>query len=183
MPRVLWKGAITFGLVHIPINLYTATDTRNELDLTMLDRRSMSPIGFQRVSKKSGKEVPWEDVIRGYEYQKGKYVVLGDEDFRRANVEATQTIDIIGFVNAEQIPLPFFETPYFLTPGKRGEKGYALLRETLKRTNKVGLAQVVIRNKQHVTVLYPMENMLVLNVLRYPDEIRSAKDFDVPAQS
>lgn len=183
MPRILWKGAITFGLVHVPINLHAASDSRNELDLTMLDRRSMSPVGFQRVSKKTGKEVPWEEVIKGYEYEKGKYVVLSDEDFRRANVEATQTIDILTFVDADKIPPMYFDTPYFLTPGKRGEKGYALLRETLKRTNKVAVAQVVIRAKQHLSVLYPMDHMLVLNVLRYPDEIRSVKDFDVPAQS
>jgi DNA end-binding protein Ku len=183
MPRVLWKGAITFGLVQIPVNLYSATDSRSELDLTMLDRRTMSPVGFHRINKKTGKEVPWEDVVKGYEYEKGKYAVLSDEDFRRANVEATQTIDILAFVEADQIPFTHFETPYFLTPGKRGEKGYALLRETLKRTGKVGIAQVVIRAKQHLAVLYPMGDMLVLNVLRYPDEIRSVKDFDIPAQS
>jgi len=183
MPRVLWKGAITFGLVHIPIDLYSATDSRNELDLTMLDRRTMSPVGFQRVNKKTGKDVPWEEIVKGYEYEKGKYVVLGEEDFRRANVEATQTIDILAFVDADQIPMMYFETPYFLTPCKRGEKGYALLRETLKRTKKVGIAQVVIRTKQHVAVLFPMGNMLVLNLLRYPDEIRSLKEFDLPAES
>ena len=181
MSRVLWKGAITFGLVNIPINLYSASDSQNELDLTMLDRRTMSPVGFQRVNKRTGKEVPWDKVVKGYEYEKGKYVVLGDEDFRRANVEATQTIDILGFVEADQIPFVYFETPYFLTPGKRGEKGYALLRETLKRTGKAGIAKVVIRTKQHVAVLFPMDQMLVLNVLRYADEIRSIKDFDVPA--
>jgi len=183
MPRVLWKGAITFGLVHIPVNLYSASDSRNELDLTMLDRRNMSPVGFQRINKKTGKNVPWEEVVKGYEYEKGKYVVLGDEDFRRANVEATQTVDIVSFADADQIPLMFFETPYFLTPGKRGEKGYALLRETLKRTKKVGIAKVVIRTKQHVAALYPKNDILVLNVLRYPDEIRNIKDFDVPAGS
>jgi DNA end-binding protein Ku len=181
MPREFWKGAITFGLVHIPIHLHPAADSRNELDLTMLDRRSMSPVGFQRINKKTGKEVPWGEVVKGYEYEKGKYVVLSDEDFRRANVEATQTIDIFGFVEIDQIPLTYFETPYFLTPGKRGEKGYVLLRETLKRTKKAGIAYVVLRTKQHVALLFPMDDMLVLNLLRYPDEIRSIRDFDLPA--
>jgi len=181
MPRDLWNGAITFGLVHIPIKLHPAADSRNELDLTMLDRRNMSPVGFQRINKKAGKEVPWGEVVKGYEYEKGKYGVLSDEDFRRANVEATQTIDMLGFVEIDQIPLTYFETPYFLTPGKRGEKGYVLLRETLKRTKKAGIAHVVLRTKEHMAVLFPMDDMLVLNLLRYPDEIRSTKDFDLPA--
>jgi DNA end-binding protein Ku len=179
MPRVLWKGAISFGLVNIPINLYSA-DSRNELDFTMLDRRTMSPVGYQRINKETGKDVPWEEIVKGYEYEKGKYVVLGEEDFRLANVEATQTIEIVAFMDADQIPPVYYETPYYVTPGKRGEKGYALLRETLKRTNKVALAQVVIRTRQSLAALYPMEDMLVLNLIRYADELRRINEYEVP---
>src|SRR5215218_1512768 len=127
MPRVLWKGSISFGLVNIPVGLYSA-ETRNSFDLTMLDKRSMKPVGFKRYNKQTGKE--------GYEYEKGKYVVLTDEDFRRANVKATQTIDILGFVDAVEIAPMYYETPYYLAPEKRGAKGYALLRETLANKGK-----------------------------------------------
>lgn len=181
MPRVLWKGAISFGLVNIPVNLYSA-DSRNDLDMTMLDRKTLSPIGYERINKKTGKKVPWEDIVKGYEYEKERYVVLSDEDFRRANVEATQTVDILGFVEAGHIPILYYETPYYLTPGKRGEKGYVLLRETLKRTGKVGIAQVVIRTKQRLAALTPVGNLLVLDTLRYGNEVRDTKDLDLPTQ-
>ena len=180
MPRSLWKGAISFGLVHIPVVLYSA-ENRNSFDLTMLDRRDMKPVGFKRYNKDTGKDVPWEDIVKGYEYEKERYVVLTDEDFRRANVEATQTVDIASFVDAEEIPPIYFETPYYLAPDKRGEKGYVLLRETLKKTNKVGLATVVIRTRQYVCALIPRDGIIVLNTLRYAGELKSAKDIDVPS--
>jgi DNA end-binding protein Ku len=180
MPRSLWKGAISFGLVNIPVVLYSA-ENRNSFDLTMLDRRNMKPVGFKRYNKETGKDVAWEDIVKGYEYEKERYVVLTDEDFRRANVEATQTVDIVSFVDAGDIAPTYFETPYYLAPDKRGEKGYALLRETLKKTKKVGIAQVVIRTRQYVCALIPHEDVIVLNTLRYANELKSAKDIDVPS--
>jgi DNA end-binding protein Ku len=158
MPRVLWKGAISFGLVHIPVGLYSA-EKRNNFDLTMLDRRDMKPVGFKRYNKETGEEVPWDQIVKGYEYEKGRYVVLTDEDFRRANVEATQTIDILRFVEEKDIAPMYFETPYYLAPDRRGEKGYALLRETLQQTRKVGIANVVIRTRQYVAALIPVDDM------------------------
>jgi DNA end-binding protein Ku len=180
MPRPLWKGAISFGLVNIPVVLYSAED-RNSFDLTMLDRRNMKPVGFKRYNKETDKEVGWDDIVKGYEYEKERYVVLTDEDFKRANVEATQTIDIVAFVEAEEIPPTYFETPYYLAPDKRGEKGYALLRETLKATNKLAIATVVIRTRQYLAALIPSGDVIVLNTLRYKNELKSAKNLDVPS--
>ena len=126
MQRALWKGAISFGLVHIPVELFSA-EKRNELDLTMLDSRDFSPIGYKRVNKKTGKEVEWENIVKGYEYDEDQYVVLSEEDLKRANVKATQTIDILAFVQAGRIPFTFYEQPYYLVPDKGGDKVYALL--------------------------------------------------------
>lgn len=182
MPRSLWKGSISFGLVNIPVVLYSA-ENRNSFDLTLLDRRDMKPVGFKRYNKESGKEVAWDQIVKGYEYEKDRYVVLTDEDFRRANVEATQTIDILNFVRAEEIPPTSFETPYYLAPDKRGEKGYALLRETLSKTGKVAVATVVIRTRQYIAALIPWSEMMVLNTLRYANELRPTKDLGIPAKS
>lgn len=182
MPRVLWKGAISFGLVHIPVGLYSA-EKRNNFDLTMLDRRDMKPVGFKRYNKETGEEVPWDQIVKGYEYEKERYVVLTDEDFRRANVEATQTIDILRFVEGNEITPMYFETPYYLAPDRRGEKGYALLRETLKHTHKVGVANVVIRTRQYVAALIPVDEVIVLNTLRYADEVKTADELDVPSKN
>ncbi len=180
MPRSLWKGAISFGLVNIPVVLYSA-ENRNNFDLTMLDRRTMKPVGFKRYNKESGKEVGWDDIVKGYEYEKERYVVLTDEDFKRANVDATQTVDIVAFVDAEEVAPTYFETPYYLAPDKRGEKGYALLRETLKATNKIAIATVVIRTRQYLAALIPSGDVIVLNTLRYKNELKSAKDLAVPS--
>ena len=179
MPRVLWKGAISFGLVHIPVGLYSA-EKRNNFDLTMLDRRDMKPVGFKRYNKETGEEVPRDQIVKGYEYEKERYVVLTDEDFRRANVEATQTIDILRFVEGHEITPMYFETPYYLVPDRRGGKGYALLRETLKHTHKVGIANVVIRTRQYVAALIPVDDVIVMNTLRYADEVKAANDLDIP---
>ena len=179
MPRELWKGAIRFGLVHIPVSLYPA-EQREELSFTMLDRRDMSPVGYKRVNKSTGDEVPFDQIVKGYEWSDGQYVTLEKEDFKRANVEASQTVDIVGFMDADQVPAFFYESPYYLAPGKHGDKGYALLREVLVRQGKIGLATVVIRTRQHLAALYPNEDMLVLNTLRYATELRPAEDLDVP---
>lgn len=180
MARSMWKGAISFGLVHIPIEMYPAVSS-NGLDLTMLDRRDFSPVGFKRYNKGNQKEVPWDEIVKGYEYTPGEYVVLSDEDLRRANPEATQTIDIVAFVDAEQVPLLYYDQPYYLAPGKGGDKVYALLRETLKQTGKIGIARVVIRVKQHLAALVCVGDTIVMNTLRYADEIRDAGELKIPA--
>jgi DNA end-binding protein Ku len=179
MARALWKGAITFGLVNIPVELYPAED-RKSFKFSMLDKRDFSPVGYKRYSKESGKEVEWGDIVKGYEYEKDQYVVLSDEDFRRANVKATQTIDIRAFVGADEIPAEYYETPYYLAPGPRGEKVYALLRETLKSTGRVAVAEVVIRTTQHLAAVLPSERALMMVTLRYADEIRPASALELP---
>jgi DNA end-binding protein Ku len=179
MARSMWKGAISFGLVHIPVEMYPAV-RENTLDLTMLDRRDFSPVGFKRYNKGNQKEVPWDEIVKGYEYTDGEYVVLSEEDLRRANPEATQTIDIITFVPAEQVPMLYFEQPYYLAPGKGGDKVYALLRETLRQGGRIGIARVVIRVKQHLAALVCVGDMIVLELLRYADEIRPADELKIP---
>lgn len=183
MTRAIWKGGISFGLVHIPVSLYSAEDSGADLDFTMLDKRDLAPIGYKRINKKTGKEVEWENIVKGYEYANDQYVVLSEEDFKRANVEATQTIDITDFVDADEIPSFYFERPYFLEPIKKGEKSYALLRETLKRTGKVGIANVVIHTRQHLAALLPYKNVLVLNLMRFADELRDPSELKLPESS
>jgi DNA end-binding protein Ku len=179
MPRELWKGAIQFGLVHIPVSLYPAEQSE-ELSFTMLDRRDLQPVGYKRYNKATGEEVPFEQIVKGYEYEDGQYVTLEKEDFKRANVEATQTVEIVGFVDKDKVPLYYLESPYYLAPAKHGDKGYALLREVLERTGKVAIANVVIRTRQHIAMVYPRDKVLVLNTLRYENELRPADDLDVP---
>jgi len=182
MARSMWKGAISFGLVHIPVDLYPATSNKG-LDLHMLDRRDFSPIGFKRYNKNTEKEVGWDDIIKGYEYSDGEYVVLSDEDLRRANPEATQTIDILAFVDAGDVPLLYYDQPYYLAPGKGGDKVYALLRDTLKKVGKIGIAHVVIRVKQHLAALHCVGNTIVMNTLRYADEIRDPGELKIPTKN
>ncbi len=179
MPRAIWKGSISFGLVHVPVSLHSA-ERRNELHFSLLDRRDLSPVGYKRTNKRSGEEVPWDDIVRGYEYEKGEYVVLGDEDFQRANVEATQTVEIQDFVDAARIPVTYYDKPYYLEPIRKGEKAYALLRETLKRTGKVGIARVVLRSRQYLAALIPQDDLLVLELMRYHDELRDPAELKLP---
>lgn len=177
--RALWKGAISFGLVYIPVEMYSAVQ-EHDLDLTMLDRRDLAPVGYKRYNKNTGKEVGWDDIVKGYEYEDNEYVVLSDEDLRRANVDATQTIDIVAFVEAADVPLTYYETPYYLAPARGGAKVYALLRETLRKAGKIGIATVVVRTKQHLCALVCVEDKIVLNTLRYATEIRSAEELKLP---
>ena len=179
MPRQLWKGAIRFGLVHVPVSLYPAEE-RQELSFTMLDKRDMAPVGYKRYNKNTGDEVAYEDIIKGYEYEKGEFVTLEKEDFKKANVEATQTVDIMGFVGNHDIPPYYLESPYYLAPDRHGDKGYALLREVLEKQHKWALATVVIRTRQHIAVVYPRDNVLVINTLRYQNELRPTKGLEVP---
>ena len=180
MARALWKGAITFGLVSIPVELYPAED-RKTFKFSMLDKRDFSPVGYKRYSKKSGKEVEWADIVKGYEYEKDQYVVLSDEDFRRANVKASQTIDIRAFVPADEVAIEYFETPYYLAPGPRGEKVYALLRETLRESKRIAIAEFVLRTTQHLAAVVVSGKALMLNTLRYQDELRKPSGFELPA--
>ena len=180
MARALWKGAITFGLVNIPVELYPAED-RKSFKFSMLDKRDFSSVGYKRYSKTSKKEVDWSNIVKGYEYEKDQYVVLSDEDFRRANVKATQSIDIHAFVPADEISLEYFETPYYLAPGTRGQKAYALLRETLRSSKRIAIAQVVIRTTQHLAAVVVNGRALMLNTLRYDDELRNTNGLELPA--
>jgi DNA end-binding protein Ku len=179
MARALWKGAITFGLVNIPVDLYPGARS-STLDLDWIDKRDMSPVGYQRINKSTGKAVDKDQIVKGYQYAKGRYVILSDEDFKQANPKATQTVEIQAFVDASEIAPQYFETPYRLAPGKRGDKGYALLRETLRETDKVGIAYVIIRTKQHLAALMVQGNALVLEILRWNDELLDAEEFDLP---
>lgn len=178
MARSIWKGSIAFGLVHIPVGLYAAQETE-ELHFTMLDRRDFSPIGYERVNKGTGKKVEWKDVVRGHEHEKGEYVVLTNDDIADANPEATHTIDLVSFVEASEIDPMYFDKPYYLAPAKTGQKAYALLLDTLEKTDKVGIGKIVIRTRQHLAALVPRDGMLVLIVLRYAHELRDAKDLDL----
>lgn len=178
--RGLWSGAISFSLIHIPVSLHTASRA-NQLDLDLLDKRDFAPVGYQRYNKSTGKVVQWNDVVKGYEYDKGEYVVLTDEDFRRANVEASRTIDIQTFVDRDAIAPYYFDTPYFLVPEKNGEKVYALLREALAQSQKLAVATFVLRSRQHVAALMPVDEIMVLNTLRYDAEIQPHPDVAVAA--
>lgn len=178
MPRAIWKGAISFGLVHIPVSLVSATSSQG-VDFDWLDKRSMDPVGYKRINKTTGKEVTKDNIVKGVAFEKGRYVVLSEDEIRSAHPKSTQTIEIIAFVAADQIPLQNIDTPYFLAPDKRGGKVYALLRETLKKTAKVALANVVLHTKQHLAALMPLESALVLVMLRWPAEVRSLDELEL----
>lgn len=185
MPRSIWKGSISFGLVQIPVALYPAEEP-NELHFTQLDRRNMTPIRYERVNRETGEPVSWDDIVRGYPYEKGEYVVMSDEDLRRANVEATQTVDILDFVDASEIDPMYYEKPYYLAPASPSSKkkssvtAYVLLREALRKTGKVGIAKVVIRTREHIAAVRPHGRALVLNLMRFAHELRSDEELDLP---
>lgn len=181
MARSIWKGSITFGLVNIPVGLYSAEKREETVSFHLLDRRNMARVKYKRVNEETGREVPWDETVRGYEIEGGKHVVLSDEDLQRAAPEKTQTVDILDFVDAEEISPLFFDKPYYLGPEKKGAKSYALLRETLRRTNKVGIAKVVIRTKQYLAAVLVEEQAIVLNVLRFAHELRDPKELDLPS--
>ncbi|MEP6825455.1 MAG: Ku protein [Ramlibacter sp.] len=177
--RTLWKGAITFGLVHIPIALYSAT-AESDLNFDWLDKRSMDPVGYKRINKKTGREIEKENIVKGIEWEDGQYVVISQDEIAAAYPRTTQTIEIETFVDADEVPFVYLERPYYVAPAGRGDKVYALLREALKETNKVGIATVVIQTKQHLAVLIPCGPALVLNLLRWGGEIRSWEDLKLP---
>src|SRR6267143_775849 len=179
MARAIWKGSISFGLVNIPIALYPAT-RREELRFRLLRKSDLSPVNYKRVAEKDGKEVPWAQIVKGYEYEKGKYIVLKDEDFQRVDLEATQTVDIQDFVEQQEIDPVFFYKPYYLEPQKGGDKAYALLREVLKDTNKVGIAKVVIKTRQYLAGVKPEDGALVLELMHFADELADPEKLRVP---
>ncbi|MGH8411842.1 MAG: Ku protein, partial [Pseudomonas sp.] len=167
-----------FGLVHIPVSLVSATSSQG-VDFDWLDKRSMDPVGYKRINKTTGKEVTKENIVKGVAYEKGRYVILSEDEIRSAHPKSTQTIEIIAFVASDQVPLQNIDTPYFLAPDKRGGKVYALLRETLKKTRKVALANVVLHTKQHLAALMPLESALVLVMLRWPAEVRGLDELEL----
>jgi DNA end-binding protein Ku len=182
MARAIWKGSISFGLVNIPIALYPAT-RREELKFRLLRKGDLSPVNYKRVAEKDGKEVPWDQIVKGYEYEKGKYVVLKDEDFERVDLEATQTVDIQDFVDQEEIDPMFFYKPYYLEPQKGGDKAYALLRDALKDSNKVGIAKVVIKTRQYLAGVKPEDGALVLELMHFADELADPGKLHVPKKA
>jgi DNA end-binding protein Ku len=176
----MWKGAISFGLLHAPVGLYPASK-QDEIDFDWLHRKSLKPVGYKRVVKDTGEEVDKDDIVKAVKYE-DRYVVLSDEEIKAANVKSTHTIDIVGFTDAADINFLFFETPYYLAPAKGGEKVYALLREALLKTRKIGIALVVLHNKQHLAALIPTPQAIVLNMLRWATEVRGADDLDLPEE-
>lgn len=170
MQRSLWRGAISFGLIYAPVDVFSASKD-NSLALHLLDSRDFAPVGYQRVNKNTGKEVDWAHIVKGYEYQKGHYVALSDADFKHANVKATETIDIAHFSNAAEISAMYFETPYYLAAQKGGEKVYALLREALQASHKAAVATFVMRGRQHLCVILPHGHALMLITLRFANEV------------
>ena len=179
MARALWKGSISFGLVNIPIELHTAVrDHRPKF--RMLHAKDKSPVKFERVCIRDGKAVAWQDLVKGYEYQKGHFVVLTKEDFQAAALNKTRTIDIIDFVDADAIDDRFFETPYYLTPSPGGDRAYALLREAIRESKRVGIAKFILRDAQHLAAVEVIQDAIVLTMMRFADELVDVKQFDFP---
>ncbi|MEO6183379.1 MAG: Ku protein [Verrucomicrobiota bacterium] len=177
--RAIWKGSISFGLVSIPIALFPAT-RREDLKFRLLRASDLSPVNYKRVAEVDGKEVPWEQIVKGHEYERDKYVVLKDEDFARVDVEATQTVDIINFVELEEVDPVLFYKPYFMEVQKGGDKSYGLLREALAKSGKIAIAKVVIKTRQHLAAIKPQKKGLMLELMHFPDEILDASKFHLP---
>lgn len=177
--RSLWKGALSFGLIHIPIRMYSATSTR-ELKFKMLHNKDFSEIRYARICKADGKEVPWEDIVKGYEYEKGDYVILTDKDFQNANLKKTRSIEILDFTDENQIDTIYYDTPYYLEPEKGAGNAYSLLFVALKRAKKIAVGRFVFHNHEHIGVIRPHKNLLVLHQLRYHNEILDPKDLSIP---
>jgi DNA end-binding protein Ku len=179
--RAIWKGSISFGLVNIPVGVYPALQPSEQIHCKLLRKRDLSPIKNKRVAVADGEEVPWEEVVKGYEYEKERYVVLNQEDFDRVQVRSTQTVDIREFVDADKIDSLYFDEPYYLAPEKGGAKAYVILREALKRTGKVGIAKVVLKTREYLAAVRPHEDALVLELMHYTDELADASELEIPA--
>jgi DNA end-binding protein Ku len=179
--RALWKGAISFGLVTIPVSLYPATK-REELKFRLLRKSDQSPVDYKRVAEADGKEVPWDQIVKGYEYEKGKFVLIKDEDFARVDVEATHTVNIINFVSLDEVDPLLFYKPYYLEVGKGGDKAYVLLRDALVESGKIAIAMVVIRTRQYLAAVKPQGKGLMLELMHFPEEIVDASEFKLPSE-
>ncbi len=179
MPHSIWNGSLSFGLVNIPVGLYPA-ESPDDLDLTLLDRRNLSRVGYKKINKKTGEKIEEKNIVRGYEVSKGKFVVLNDSDFARANPKATQTVEIFGFVGFGDIPPIYFDRPYFIVPKKEGAKAYALLREALLRSERIGLARLVVRTRQYLAAIYPLDEAIIVNLLRFAHELRDPAAYEFP---
>jgi DNA end-binding protein Ku len=179
MSRPVWKGHISFGLVNVPVHLYSA-ERRTSLSFKLIDSRNTARIRYERVNEETGEEVPWDSVVKGFEYEDGNYVLLSDDELKSASVELTRTIEIERFVDIEEIDPIYFDKPYFLVPGKGGEKGYVLLREAMKESGKAGIAHVVIRTRQYLAAMRPDNDAITLNLLRFHQEIRDMADYELP---
>ncbi|MEO8669732.1 MAG: Ku protein [Tahibacter sp.] len=179
MARPIWTGTLSFGLLNIPVSLMSG-ERRIDLHFRMLDSRNNKPIRYERVNAETGAEVPWKDIVKAFEYDKGSYVVLKPDDIKSAAPESHESIDVEAFVDADAVGPAFFEKPYFLVPGKKAEKGYVLLRETLRKTRRIGIARVVIRTREYLCAVLPHGDALALNLLRYPQELVDADDYALP---
>jgi DNA end-binding protein Ku len=181
MARALWKGSISFGLVNIPIELHTAVRNHRP-KFRMLHAKDKSPVKFERVCIKDGHPVAWEDLVKGFEYQKGRFVVITKEDFQAAALEKTRTIDIVDFVKADEIDDRFFETPYYLVPAKGGERAYALLRDAIREAGRIGIAKFILRDAQHLCAVEVIQEAIVLTVMRFADELVDVDGFEFPSR-
>jgi DNA end-binding protein Ku len=182
MPRAIWKGTLAFGLVNIPIELYSAVrDHRPKFRL--LHAKDESPVQYERVCQREGKSVAWEDLVKGYEYQKGQFLVLTKDDFKTAAVEKTKTLDILDFVDPDEIDERYFETPYYLQASKGADRSYALLREAMRESGKVGIAKIILRDTQHLAAVEVIDDALVLTMMRFADELASLEEFTFPSAS
>lgn len=177
--RTIWKGAISFGLIHIPVRLYTASKSR-ELKFKLLHKQDHGEIRYARICKVDGKEIPWEDIVKGYEYKEGDFVVLTEEDFEKASPKKTRTIEIVDFTDENQIDTIYYETPYYLEPEKGAEKAYILLFEALKKSKKVAVGHFVFKQHEHLGVIRPHEDLLILNQLRYDSQLVNPKGLNIP---
>jgi len=180
MSRPIWKGSISFGLVNVPVTLFSMEKSSGELSFKLLDSKDKQPVRYQRVNEKTGEQVPWERIVKGYEVEDGTFVEVTDEDFKNAAVEATQTIAIKDFVPLDSIDQIYYEKPYIVTPVKKSEKGYVLLREALKKSKMAGIAKVVMRTKEYVGALIPVDDALVLEMLRFDHELKKPSEWEVP---
>jgi DNA end-binding protein Ku len=180
--RPIWKGSISFGLVNIPITLHTATRSE-DLKFRLLRAKDHSPVNYKRVAEADGKEVPWDQIVKGYEYEKGKFVVIKEEDFKRVDIEATQTVDIMNFVELKEVNPVFFHKPYYMEPQKGGDRAYVLLRNVLKDTGKIGIAKVVIKTRQHLAAVKPQGEGLMLELMHFAAELKDIEDFKQPRQA
>jgi DNA end-binding protein Ku len=182
MARPIWNGTISFGLLNVPVRLFSGERTV-DVHFRMLDSRDNKPVRYERVNSETGEEVPWKEIVKGFEYSKGSYVVVDEEDIRKAAPQSTETVEIEAFVDRDEIDPRYFEKPYYLVPAKKAEKGYVLLREVLKKTNKVGIARVVIRTRQYLATLMSLDDALVLDLMRFPQELVEEDEFELPAGS